>query len=252
MIRCIILDDDANYRDLLEHYVKQYAQAELVLAASSSQAVKDYLAEQGSDRVDLLISDINMPEQNGLDFYATMAQKPEVIFITHYPEYAVNGFDLSAIDYLVKPFSYNRFQVAMQKVEAKLALQKGHLPGVGLMEDKHELDLEEDFFFIRSDSQYIKIQFEDVHYIEAMRDFVKIVTGSNTYVSLLNLKNLEDRLPANLFARTHRSYIVNVRQVEAISSNEVKLKTCNVPLGATYKDTIFENVVKDRLFTKLV
>lgn len=241
MIKAIIVDDEPLALEVLETYIHQIPDIHLVKKCENAFEANEALK---SNDIDLMFLDIQMPQLSGVDFLKTLAKPPYVIFTTAYPDYAVEGFELNAVDYLLKPISIERFLKAVNKVSEKLASRKMELESV-----QHENG--DDFFFVKADKKLVKINFEDILYIEGLKDYVIIRQETGRVITLQTMKSLEDRLPATKFKRVHRSFIVNIKKITAILGNMVELmeagKVKQLPIGKNYRDELLELINENKL-----
>jgi len=232
-IRCLVIDDERLARDYIKNYISKIPQLELIGDFNSPLKATE-LIKKGE--VDLLFLDIQMPDITGIDFIKSLAQKPEVIFTTAYQEYALEGFNLSAVDYLLKPFSFERFFQAVDKVIDKLEnkAQKDSrqeaIPYPTTFADK--------YLTIRADRKYYKINFKDIQYIEGQKAYVTFHTQSKNITALVSLKELEESLPQDQFIRIHKSYIVAISEIESLEGNMIELGEEKLPVGKSYKDAV--------------
>ncbi|AIZ65105.1 hypothetical protein PK28_08160 [Hymenobacter sp. DG25B] len=252
-ITCLVLEDDLLMRDLVGSFVEQVPALQLIGLHEQPLAAFEQLARQPAD---LLISDIEMPGLNGLELVRALRQPPLVIFMTSHQKYAAQSYEVDAVDYLLKPLAFDRFLRAIDK--ARQLLQ--HRRAARLINEPSPApwppstpgsSSQEDYFFIRTEMQFVKLRYDEVAYIEAMRDFSKVFLEDGTvHITLVNLKNIESQLPAPLFVRTHRSFLVNASKIEVITNQDVKLLKVAVPLSQTYRDEVTERVVQNRLITR--
>jgi len=224
-ISCLIVDDEPLAQDVLENYVKQTP--ELALAGISNNAI-EALEKMRHNKVDLIFLDIQMPEITGIDFLRSLKDPPMVIFSTAYQNYAVEGFELNAIDYLLKPFSYDRFVKAVRKAQELAILKEEHS------------QREDDYIFIKSDQKLQKVNYNDILFIEALADYVKIHTCDKRYITLQTMKSMEDKLPGRYFKRVHRSFIVSLDKIMTIVGGNVEINGQRIPIGKNYKDGFYE------------
>ncbi|MBP6695587.1 MAG: response regulator transcription factor, partial [Saprospiraceae bacterium] len=213
MIKAIIVDDEPLALEVLETYIQQISDITLVAKCENAFQANEALK---NNNVDLMFLDIQMPQLSGVDFLKTLVNPPAVIFTTAYPNYAVEGFELNAVDYLLKPISLERFLKAVNKVTEKLNTKKADHEDV--LPDGHE-----DYFFVKADKKFVKVHFDDILYIEGLKDYVIIRHDTGRIITLQTMKSLEERLPESKFKRIHRSYIVNIRKMNAIVGNMVEL-----------------------------
>lgn len=239
MIRAIIVDDEPLALDVLETYISQLPELELVARCENALEAREVLKEH---EVDLMFLDINMPQLTGIDFVKTLSIRPKVIFTTAHPDYAVEGFELDAVDYLMKPISLERFMKAVNKV-------------IDMTSDSASSNAapakEEDFFFVKADKKLVKVNFDDILYIEGLKDYVIIRQQEGRVITLQTMKSLEAKLPDHLFKRIHRSYIVNIGAIDAVVGNMIELKeksqVKHIPIGKNYRDELLAVINKNRL-----
>jgi two-component system LytT family response regulator len=232
MIRCIAIDDEPLALKQIESYIDKTPFLEKVALYDSALQVAEELLH---DQVDLMFVDVNMPDLSGKDFVKTLDNPPKVIFTTAYSEYAVDGFRVEAIDYLLKPISYPDFYKSVLKAKSWFEIHQ-----------KNQLQIRNDsqFLLIKSDYRIVRINFKDINYIEAMSEYVKIyLTGSKPVMSLLSMKSLEEQLPPDQFMRIHRSYIVNLSQISIIERGRIVFDgKIYLPVSEQYKNK-FQNWV---------
>ena len=237
MIRAIIVDDEPLALDVLETYIAQLPELELVARCENALEAREVLKEHD---VDLMFLDINMPQLTGIDFVKTLSVKPNFIFTTAHPYYAVEGFELNAIDYLMKPIPLERFMKAVNKV---INMQLGD---TSAPEKKKE-----NFIFVKADKKLIKVNFDDILYIEGLKDYVIIRQKEGRIITLHTMKSLEAKLPDHIFKRIHRSYIVNIGAIDAIVGNMIELKekskVKHIPIGKNYREELLKVINKNRL-----
>lgn len=235
--RCLIIDDEPLAREGLEQYVLKMPGLESI---GSCHSAIDALAILQKEKPDLLFLDIEMPEMTGLELVKSLPQPPKVIFTTAYREFAADGFDLDAIDYLVKPISFERFVRAVQKVQQSLE----STPSMEV------IPATEEHIFIKSDGQIIKIPISNIIYAESAKDYVFIHTHSQRYMALLSLKQLGEHLPADQFMRVHRSYLVATTAVDRLEGNYLHIGEVKVPISRSLHDEIYQRVIGDRLLER--
>ncbi len=244
MLKVIIVDDEPLALDVLETYISQMPQLQLVQRCSNALEANEALKNHD---VDLMFLDIQMPQLTGVDFVKTLTNPPMVVFTTAYPNYAIQGFDLNALDYLLKPISLDRFMKAVNKaVEQSELSQQEHLPAAPTAFNEGL-----DFFFVKADKKLVKVNFEDIIYIEGLKDYVIIRLLNGRVITLQTMKSLEERLPRNRFKRIHRSYIVGLDKIMAIEGNMVEVQEKDrpklLPIGKNYRDDLLELIEKNRL-----
>ena len=224
-MKCMIVDDEPLAIDVLENHLQRMPNVELVAKCNNALEAAQTLKLKD---VDLLFLDIQMPEITGIEFLKSIENPPLVIFTTAYSEYALEGFELDAIDYLLKPISFDRFQKAVQKAEEYFSLKHGG--------DIEKPELESEQIFVKANQKLIKINYNEIQYIEAFADYVKIYIPEKRIVTLQTMKKMEAKLPEDRFCRVHRSYIVGLKHVSAYSSSEVEVNGVKLPIGKNYKE----------------
>lgn len=231
-INCIIVDDEPIAREILENHLKKIDKIKTI--GSCKNAIEAFNMINAND-IDLIFLDINMPEISGLSFARSINKNIKVIFTTAYREYAVEGFDLRAVDYLLKPISFERLFQAVHKYESE------SVP-VELDSDKEIKQDKSDFFFVRSERKMIKINFSELSYIESLADYVKIHVKDKTVITRETITSIEARLPQNDFLRVHRSFIVSINKIDSFTHEFIEIDKKAIPISRSYK-----NDVKDRL-----
>ncbi len=224
MINAIAIDDEAPALKVIENFC---GRTEGIRLAGTFLKPRDALAYLNDSPVDLLFLDIRMPSQSGLDLYKALDPGPLVIFTTAYSEYAVEGFNLNAIDYLLKPFSIERFQQAVAKATEYISFRQ--------IPEHHD-----DTLLIRADYSLIKVRTADILFVEAADDYLKIHQERRSpLVVRMTMKSLVSMLPANDFVRTHRSYIVALRRIDNVRNRTITIGDKNIPIGSNYEDSFF-------------
>lgn len=236
-MKCVIIDDEPLAVELLQDFVKKVDSLELV---NSFNNAIDAVSFINQNNVDLIFLDIEMPHFSGIDFINTIEKKPLVIFTTAYSDYAVEGFNLGAVDYLVKPIPFHRFLKAV--VRAQQVLQPV-AANQTVSENTNAPEIEQDFMFVRAEYENVKLNFADILFIEGLKDYVKIYTTDNKFtLTLISLIKLENLLSSKGFARIHRSYIINIKHVKSIQKNKVLISDKRIPISESYKNTFFEKI----------
>jgi two-component system LytT family response regulator len=234
MMTCIIVDDEQHAIDVLKHYVQRIPSLKLLASFTNPLEAMQLLNERS---VDILFLDIQMPELSGLDFAKAIQGQSKVILTTAYSEFVTEGFELEVADYLLKPVPFPRFLKAVQRLQQAPAVQ---LP------QAEEEDRDDDYFFVKTElkGKMLKINYRDIDYIEGMKNYVAIYHDSVKTLALLNMKDLEDKLPARYFMRIHRSYIIALEKIVAIEGNRVLLRKVRegILLGETYKPAFLERM----------
>lgn len=242
MLNVLIVDDEPLALDVLETYISQMPELQLVRRCSNALEANEALKNHD---IDLMFLDIQMPQLTGIDFVKTLTKPPLIVFTTAYPNYAIQGFDLNALDYLLKPVSLERFMKAVNKAieQSDLLQRENHVPAPAT--DGME------FFFVKADKKLVKVNFDDIIYIEGLKDYVIIRLIQGRVITLQTMKSLEDKLPFGKFKRIHRSYIVAMDKITAIEGNMVEVlekdKPKLLPIGKNYRDELLELIDKNRL-----
>ena len=224
MLNCIIIDDEPLPLELLSSYSSQVKDLNMVGKFNDPQKATDFVR---NNPVDLMFLDIEMPHLNGIELVKSLPFKPMVIFTTAYPDYAVDGFELNAIDYLLKPFDLERFKKAVEKaIEYKDFVTRPK--GYGT----------EKFIFVKSEYKAVKININDIQYIEGMDSYVKIFAGGRPVLSLMSMKAMLELLPPDEFIRVHRSFIIPISKVKSIRNKVFLVGEKEIPIGGTYEDVV--------------
>lgn len=235
-ITCLIADDEPMALSLIESYVLKTPFLELKAKCNSAIKAMEFL-ETDSD-IDLFFLDIQMPDLTGLEFSRLLPAKSKVVFTTAFDQYAIEGYKVNALDYLLKPFDYNEFLNAAQKA-------RNHFETNSLQNTENQQNNKNsDFIFVKSEYRQIKINFSEILYIEGLKDYVKIYTSSHPrpILTLMSLKKLEEELPSEQFMRVHRSYIISLEKIEAIERNHVVIKDGFITIAPNYKDILMEYI----------
>ena len=237
-IRCLIADDEPLALKLITDYVIRIPHLSLLGSCKRATDISGFIGQ-----VDLLFLDIRMPGLTGIELLRSMPEKPLVILITAYSEYALEGFELDVVDYLVKPVSFERFLQAVNRATYRFQLE--HQSGTVRIEQSESLNNSENtekaYFFVKSGYKSVRINFDEILYIEGLKEYVTIfTTGGNKFVKLAALKDLERILPQKDFRRIHKSYIVAVKKVTAAFGNTIELNQVSLPVGRIYKDEVMK------------
>lgn len=227
MIKCIAIDDEPLALKQMAAYIKKTPFLELVAVCESALVALEVIEKQ---TVDVMFVDINMPDLSGMDFVKSLDKKPMVIFTTAYSEYAIEGFKVDALDYLLKPIGYPDFLKAANKAKEWFSLKANP--------EKVELNTNSDFLFIKSEYKVLRINFKDIKYVEGMREYVRIhLENQKPIMSLLSMKLLESQLPKSIFMRVHRSYIVNLQKMTTIERQRIIFdQNVYIPVSDQYKE----------------
>ena len=223
-IKCIIIEDEPLATKLLSDYILQVPFLQLQATFKDAILATDYLRDHHTD---LIFLDINLPKLKGMAFLKTLLHPPAVIITTAYHQYAVEGFELNVTDYLLKPFEFERFLIAVTKVKSG----QGEKLQTESMEHK-------DYLFLNVQKKKVKILFGEIIYIESQREYIKIVTTKGEYISKMGTHEIEELLPTTAFKRIHRSYIVSISKIDSYTAEAVDVKGHSIPIGRGYRDVI--------------
>ena len=228
MLRCIAVDDEPLALELLEDNISKVPYLQLVATCSNAMEAMKVLQEQS---VDLIFLDIQMPGLTGLQFIQSMTEKPMIILITAYEKYALEGFNLDVLDYLVKPVSLDRFMKACNKAYELFQLKN---------KKAKEPTLTADYFFVNVDYSLVKLNFNEIRYIEGLKDYIKIHLKNSTrpVITRMAMKSIEEELPPAKFIRIHKSYIVSVDHLSAVRKNSVFIDDIELPVGENFRDAL--------------
>lgn len=238
-LNCVIVEDEPLARNLMVEYVKKVPSLNLIEACSSPLMAIEVLRTHA---VDLLFLDVQMPELTGISLLKVLQKKPFVILTTAYSEYALEGYELDVADYLLKPITFERFLKAVDKV-----IQRKETVKEISAQERPVQETKNSFVFVKDGTKLVKIQLEDILYVEGLKDYVTIHTKQHKIVSLQRLKLLEEQLPADQFIRIHNSFIVSLRAIEIIHKGEVQVGGALLPIGETYKKSFREFIEKNQM-----
>lgn len=246
MVNVIIVDDEPLAQDVLETYIEKIPEFKLVKKCSNAFEANDALKNHD---IDLMFLDIQMPQLTGIDFLKTLTKPPMVIFTTAYPNYAIEGFELDALDYLLKPISVDRFMKAANKAIEQIGLQQKDNTAPPATNPASAG--QPDYFFVKADKKLVKVNFKEIIYIEGLKDYVIIRMDNARVITLQTMKSLEEKLPLTNFLRIHRSYIVNIEKINAIIGNMVEVmekgQAKHLPIGKNYRDDLLAMINENRL-----
>lgn len=229
-VRAIITDDEPLAQNVIEQYAQKLPDLKIIGICNDAICAHKILQEE---KVDLLFLDINMPKLSGISFLKNLKNPPLVIFTTAYSEYALEGFELNAVDYLKKPFSFERFCKAYFRAEELLQLKQQ------AQADNNKENIDE-FLFIKSDKKSIKVKFADIYYIEGLGDYIKLHLKDKKLVTNLSMKKIFALLPNNNFFRTHKSFIISIDKIDAIEGNMTLIKGEKLPIGNSYRQEFMQ------------
>ena len=232
-LNCIIADDEPLARKGIKNYVSKFPFLELHGEAASVADARQLLS---AAEINLVFLDIEMPGINGVDFVRTLDKNVLIIFITAFTEYALEGYELNVIDYLLKPVSFNRFEKAVIKAKEYFELQ--------------HTKKSPDYFFIKCANKFEKIIFNNILFIEALENYIKIYTTHKTFVTYLTFKSIEQYLPSDQFMKVHKSYIISISKITSLDSEEIKIEQHLVPLSRNYKNEVMEKIIGNNLLKR--
>ncbi len=222
-IKCIIIDDEPLAIQIVEKYLDEFQNFDLIATFRNPLAAITALKEYD---IDVIFLDINMSKMNGLEFVKTLESKPNIVITTAYREYAVESYDLDVLDYLVKPIPFNRFLKTVNKITQRVYSQRGN--------KKDDDASNESYIFLKVDKKLVKIKFEDILYIESLKDYIKVFTTIGDYLVHSSLTGITEELPRDNFIRIHRSYTIAIDKVISIEGNLVEIESKRIPIGRKY------------------
>lgn len=241
-IRCIVIDDEPLALQQMVNYVEKIPYLELVKACTGPTEAMEIMA---TEKIDAIFTDIEMPDINGMEYIRSLKDRPIIVFVTAYSDFAVQGFQVDATDYLLKPFSLTDFMRSAEKVKQQYELRTAALITKDRATDAVAVEEEDsgapgwdsEYVFVRADSRTVRLKISDIQYIESRREYVVIFSeNSHPVMTLFSLKTIEDRLPKDIFMRVHRSFIVNLSKISEVVQNRIIFdKENSVPIGEQYK-----------------
>lgn len=245
MVKCIAIDDEPLALRQIKSYIERTESLSLVATCRSAIEAQQILEEH---KIDLIFVDINMPDLNGIDFVRSLAGNYYVIFTTAYSEFALEGFKLNAIDYLLKPFTYDEFTKAIQKVVSLVDLVNRCHAAENAMAANEAESADKEYISVKADYKTQLVRIADIVYLESASEYVRLhIEGSATITTLFRLKNMETTLPQDSFLRVHRSYIVNLKRISSYTKGRIFLDNGEyIPLGENYKERFFERFNAER------
>ncbi len=230
-IKCIVVDDEPMAREILISYIEKISNLELVKSCKNALEAFEILNTQ---KIDLLFLDINMPEVSGLSLAKMIGKESKVIFTTAYRDYAVEGFNLKAVDYLLKPIAFDRFLEAVNTFFDAISIAE--------VVNENSKKLTSDFFFVRSERKMVKINFDAILYIESLSDYIKIYSIDGTIVTRETITNVEAKLPSQQFLRVHRSFIVSLKSIDSYTNEFVEIAQKAIPMSRKYKEAVLKKL----------
>ncbi|WKN45704.1 LytR/AlgR family response regulator transcription factor [Tunicatimonas pelagia] len=248
-INCLVVDDEPLAREGLAGYVQDLDFLNLVGECESPLEAGTMLDQHS---VDLIFLDVQMPKINGIDFLKTIRQPPLVILTTAYPQYALEGYQLDVLDYLLKPITFDRFYRAANKAKAQWQLQQraNNPVPVTVPSPSSSTEAENDYFFVKVDQKYEKIAVDGIHYVEAMQNYVMIHTEQHKYMTLVTLKSVAERLPSERFIQTHKSYLVAKDKITSVEGNQIFIGQQIIPISRHYRESVMEALINQKLLRR--
>ena len=240
-IDCIIIDDEQLARKGMKEYVGDVDFLNLTGEFDTALKAVELL---NSGMVQLIFLDIQMPKINGLDFLKTLQHAPPVIFTTAYPQHALEGFELNALDYLVKPVSFERFLKAAMKAKEYYEVRQKNIS------KENETSAKQGYFFVKADNRLVRIAFDDILFVEALQNYVTIHTRDKKYITYLTFKSVEEYLPAGKFIKTHKSYIVSASKIDSIEGNDLRIGNQHIPISRNEKEEVLEKLLKGKFLKR--
>lgn len=235
-MRCIIVDDEPIARKGIKKIVDQISELELLGSFNSAEATSMFMM---GNSVDLVFLDIQMPGINGIEFARNIPKNTLIIFTTAYSEYALDSYEVEAIDYLVKPIEADRLKKAVDKAISYHSLLLSE-------ENKNVGNVEDEYIFVKSDRRYFKVNLKDILFIEGLKDYVIIQLAEQRIITRMNLKTMHELLPKNTFLRINRSYIVNTSHIDSFDNNDIFIQKYEIAIGSFYRDLFFEEFVSKK------
>jgi two-component system, LytTR family, response regulator len=241
--KCIIVEDEPLARNLLEAYLNKIGKLQLIKSFGNPLEALDFLRE---NQVDILFSDIQMPEVTGITLLKLLKNKPLIILTTAYSDYAIEGYELEVFDYLLKPISFDRFLKSVEKAINRLN-ESGGIPTLDIPKNESLEVTKDDFIFVKDGIKLIKINLNDILYIESLKDYVCIHTNNKKIVSLQTMKSLESTLPSSTFVRIHNSFIVRLAAIDEVEKERLVIARTTLPISDTYKKAFREQIEKKQI-----
>ncbi|MBP7184135.1 MAG: response regulator transcription factor [Saprospiraceae bacterium] len=241
----LIVDDEPLAQDVLETHINNIPELKIVAKCNNAIEAHKVLNEH---HIDLMFLDIQMPQLTGLEFIKMLKNPPLIVLTTAYPNYAVEGYEFDVLDYLLKPIAFDRLFKAVNKAKERLQLTS---KSDQLISQKTEQAVEQEYMFVKSDKKLIKIKYDDIIYIEGLKDYVIIRQDTGRIITLQTMKSLEEKLPQEKFVRIHRSYITNLERINAIEGNMLEImekgQLKHLPIGKNYRDELLELINKNKI-----
>lgn len=236
-INCLVIDDEPLARKGIKEYIADVEFLSFKAEFDNPLKAVDLIS---NGEAELLFLDIQMPKITGMDFFKSLQNPPPVIFTTAYPQYALDGFEVNALDYLVKPIAFDRFLKAALKAKEFYEIRESNST-----EQKTA-----DYFFIKSDNKLVKLFFDEILYVEALQNYVTIYTRDKKYLTYLTFKAVEDYLPGDRFLKVHKSYIVSADKIDSIEGNDIRIGQQHIPISRNQKDEVMDKLLKGKILKR--
>ncbi|MCI4670016.1 MAG: LytTR family DNA-binding domain-containing protein [Bacteroidia bacterium] len=235
-IRCLIVDDEPLALDVLEAYIERLDDLELVARLDNAVEAFNFLQKE---EVDLLFLDIQMPKLTGIDLLKNISDPPQVIFTTAYRDYALQGYELNVVDYLLKPISFDRFLKAVNKVIQNQGKSDDTEPEPSGPKQE-PLNYQDAYIYLKSDKKMVKVPLAEILYIESLKDYIRVFTAEKNVTAYQRISYMEEKLPSDKFARIHRSFIINLDQIDAYNTSIVEVAGKEIPIGRNYRQEVLK------------
>ena len=237
-MKCIIVDDEPIARRGIQKFVKEISQLELLGCFNSAESAAEFMK---TETVELIFLDIQMPGVNGMEFAKSISKQTLIIFTTAYSEYALDSYEVDAVDYLVKPIDAAKFRKAVDKAITYHSLL--------VEEEKKEIEnIEDEYIFVKSDRRFFKVGFKDILFIEGLKDYVIIQLENQRIITRMTVKSIHEILPQSIFLRVNRSYIINRNKIDSFDNNDVYIKSYEIAIGNSYRDDFFRELMNGKTF----
>lgn len=240
-MNCIIVDDEPLARKAIQKLVDQTENLEAIGTFNGADAASEFLS---SNAVDLIFLDIQMPGISGIEFARRIPKETFVIFTTAFSEFALESYEVDAIDYLIKPVKLERFQKAIEKTQTYLKLLDADQTANNIE------DIADDYIFVRADRKMFKVHFNSILFIEGLKDYVVLHTENQKVITLMNIKTIHDQLPKSMFVRVSKSYIINSKHIDSVDNNTVYIGKSEIPIGNIYRDYFFNEFITKKILSK--
>ena len=238
-LNCLVIDDEPLARKGIREYIED---VDFLVFAGEYDSPLKVVEQLSTGDIHLIFLDIQMPKITGLQFFKSLKEAPPVIFTTAYPQYALDGFELNALDYLVKPIAFDRFLKAALKAKEYYELRNQNRPG--------EQVAPPDYLFVKVDGKLVKAQYDDILFVEAVQNYVLIHTKEKKLMTYLTFHAIEEFLPSTLFIKTHKSYLVAVSKIESIDANTIQIRNHSVPISRNLKEEVMEKLMNNRFLKR--